>query len=48
MVNLNYLEIQKALARKDFFEYCKLKAPDFYMDDRGFLVDLAGTLQGFM
>lgn len=48
MANLNYLEIRKALARKDFFEYCKLKAPDFYMDSREFLVDLAHTLQGFM
>ena len=22
------------LARRDFFEYCKLTAPDFYKDDR--------------
>ena len=24
------------LARRDFFFYCKLKAPDFYTDDRKF------------
>jgi len=45
---LNYQEIKKALARKNFFEYCKLKAPDFYMDSRTFLKDLADTLQWFM
>lgn len=48
MASLNLLEIRKALARKNFFEYCKLKAPDFYMDDRAFLKDLADTLQWFM
>ena len=25
------------LARRDFFEYCKLTAPDFYKNDRHFL-----------
>ena len=48
MKRLNLIEIKKALARKDFFEYCKLKAPDFYKDDRFFLKDLANTLQRFI
>ena len=29
-----------ALARKDFWEYCKLVAPDFYCDDRTYLKDM--------
>lgn len=48
MPKLNYLEIRKALARKNFWEYCKLKAPDFYKEDREFLKNLANTLQDFM
>ena len=35
------------LARRDFFFYCKLKAPDFYTDDRKFLVDFCKQLQEF-
>ena len=35
------------LARRDFFEFCKLTAPDFYNDDRLFLKDLCNTLQSF-
>lgn len=35
------------LARRDFFEYCKLMAPDFYKDDRIFLKDMCKELQGF-
>lgn len=35
------------LARRDFFEYCHLKAPDFYKRERHFLVDLCRTLQNF-
>lgn len=35
------------LARRDFFFYCKLKAPDFYTDDRKFLVDFCNQLQEF-
>ena len=27
------------LARRDFWEYCKLLAPDFYKEDRKFLKD---------
>lgn len=36
-----------ALARKDFWEYCKLIAPDFYRDDRAYLKDLCYQLQHF-
>ena len=35
------------LARRDFFEYCKLTAPDFYKDDRQFLKDMCHELQDF-
>lgn len=35
-------------ARKDFFQYCKVKAPDFYKDDRTFLVDFCTDLQEFI
>lgn len=35
------------LARRDFFEYCKLTAPDFYKEDRKFLKKLCNELQDF-
>lgn len=35
------------LARRDFFEYCKLTASDFYKEDRAFLKDLCCQLQKF-
>ena len=35
------------LARRDFFEYCKLMAADFYKDDRLFLKDMCNQLQDF-
>lgn len=35
------------LARREFFFYCNLKAPDFYKPDRKFLVDLCNELQDF-
>ncbi len=38
-----YLE----LARRDFFEYCKLMASDFYKEDRIFLKDVCNQLQDF-
>lgn len=47
MKNLNYSEIKKALARKDFFEYCNLKAPNFYKKDRNFLKRFCKDLQDF-
>lgn len=35
------------LARRDFFEYCKLTAPDFYKEDRMFLKNMCNELQEF-
>ena len=35
------------LARRDFFEYCKLTAGDFYKNDRLFLEDMCYQLQDF-
>ncbi len=36
------------LARREFWEYCKLTSPDFYMEGRDFLHDLATKLQWFI
>lgn len=35
------------LAKRDFWEYCKFVAPDFYKEDRPFLRDLCESLQAF-
>ena len=35
------------LARRDFWEFCKLKAPDFYKEDRAYLKDMCYQLQRF-
>lgn len=35
------------LSRRDFFEYCKLTASDFYKEDRMFLKDVCYQLQNF-
>lgn len=36
------------LARQKFWYYCKLKAPDFYKEDRTFLKDMCNKLQEFI
>lgn len=36
------------LARRDFFSYCNIMAPDFYKPDRTYLVDLCNDLQVFL
>lgn len=36
------------LARRHFFDYCNLKAPDFYKPDRTYLVEFCETLQDFI
>ncbi len=36
------------LARREFFFYCNLKAPDFYKEDRGYLVELCNGFQDFI
>ena len=40
-------EIKCELARRDFWEYCKLLAPDFYKEDRKFLKDKCREYQDF-
>lgn len=35
------------LSKRDFWEYCKFVAPDFYKEDRPFLKDLCESLQAF-
>lgn len=42
------LEAKKELARREFWEYCKLTSGDFYKEDRAFLKDLAEKLQWFI
>ena len=45
------LLIQRAkieLAKREFFFYCNLKAPDFYKEDRRYLVDFCNDLQDFI
>nr|DAI56304.1 MAG TPA: Terminase [Caudoviricetes sp.] len=41
-------EAKLELARRDFFDYCELMAPDFYKLSRQYLVQLANTLQEFV
>ncbi len=36
------------LARREFFFYCNLKAPDFYKEERKYLVDLCNEFQDFI
>lgn len=42
------LGAQIELAKRDFFEYCHLKAPDFYQHNREYLVEMATDLQEFL
>ena len=35
------------LARREFFFYCKIRADDFYKDDRDYLLELCNELQNF-
>lgn len=45
---INFNQARYALARKDFFSYCNLTAPDFYKPSREYLVDLCGSFQDFV
>ena len=36
------------LARRNFWNYCKIKAPDFYQEDRVYLKDMCNKLQEFV
>lgn len=42
------LGAQIELAKRDFFEYCHLKAPDFYQYNRDYLIEMAKDLQDFL
>ena len=44
----DFREIQLELARIDFWEYSKLRADDFYLDDREYLRELCYELQDFL
>lgn len=41
------LHAQIELAKREFFFYCNLKAPDFYKHDRKYLIELCQDLQEF-
>lgn len=36
------------LARRNFFQYCKLMAPDFYRNDRPYIMQICNDLQKFI
>lgn len=42
------LGAKQELARRDFFTYCNLMAPDFYQPDRAYLVQLCRAFQAFV
>lgn len=42
------MQAKYELARRTFWEYCKLKAPDFYKESRTFLKDMCNKLQDFI
>lgn len=46
-MNLIKLEAKKELARREFFYFCNLMAPDFYKNDREYLKELCNEMQDF-
>ena len=44
--NLQY-QARLELARRDFWEFCKIIAPDFYMDGRDYLEHICRNFQEF-
>lgn len=46
--NLIALGAKIELAKRKFFYYCNLKAPDFYKQDRKYLIDLCNDMQDFL
>lgn len=40
-------QLKYELARREFFYYCHIKAPDFYKKDRDYLVEFCNTIQEF-
>ena len=49
MIDIDIIKKQAKLelARREFFYYCHLKAPDFYKEDREYLVELCNEMQSF-
>lgn len=47
MLDIPIREIEAAIARKSFWDFCQAIAPDFYKDDREHLVILTSTLEKF-
>lgn len=45
--NILLEQLQYELARRDFWEYCKLRAPDFYKEGRKYLKEFCYELQDF-
>ena len=47
---LNYIRKQAKceLARRSFYDYCKVRAPEFYKDDRAYLKDICEQIQAFV
>lgn len=43
-----YVRLIKAQARKSFWAYCSLKAPEFYKEGRTYLEDMCNKLQEFI
>jgi len=46
-MNLIRLGAKIELAKREFYFYCQLKAPDFYKNDRPYLIELCNALQAF-
>ena len=42
------LRAKRELARREFFFYCNLMAPDFYKPERTYLVELCREFQEFL
>lgn len=47
MSDISLIEIEQEFARRDFYEYCKYREPDFYTDNREHLKTLCNTLNDF-
>lgn len=49
MIDLESIKLQAKLelARREFFYFCNLMAPDFYKKDRRYLIDLCDEMQDF-
>lgn len=42
------LQLKRLVASQDFFTFAQLMAPDFYKDNRKFLIEISETLEDFM